>query len=1087
MKYAFLCAALAAAVIPAAAEELTLAQNGRTDYKIVIAEKPAKQVKYAAEELASFLKQMTGAEFPIVSDRTPKGKYELVLGETNRNAEIPAALKPAVHEGFAWLVLGKSLQIRGKIPRGTLYGVYDFLDERLGVRFLAFDCTYVPKKPTLKIELQSGKYDPPYDYRNIISAGDMGELERVFMVRQRLNSCWGGIPMGEKIGGLKHLGGFVHNLHKLMPQSKYFKDHPEYFAFRAGARRAKQYPTGRFESLPCLTNPEVKNIIEAEIRRILDAYYKSKNADPDDQIFFPIDYHDHDQVCQCDKCNKVNEEEDTKGGTLFRFLNAVSDDLSKDYPNVIFSTLAYGPTLKPGKTPLRKNIIIRYAPIRMDNGRSLDDPKSAVNQTQLTHLKNWLAAGTQFYVWYYAGNFNDSITPHPDLKGIEMNFPLLHKLGMKGMFLETVQSAGIEMKELRSYVVSSLLWRPEKNARKLVEEFCRLYYGKGGAKVLEYIDLIHDYHYNVVDRNHDNPLTLRGAPPYRHAYTPEFIDKADKILYDAEALAETKQEKLRVAVMHMPMWYLRLSRAMNTERQVSAFPTVWRFKTDPDRKIKPQDDTSKWGPIRIDDFWTKQEPYTDYHGTAWYAADFTVSEKLKNDDLSLYFASVDGAVEAFIDGKKVGSNPGLSWNTGYFIHLPEKLKPGKHELKVKVTKDRSAAGIWQPVALLNLAQKLSPATRTAGERFIQTELTFVPKRRKPKFRNTALERINTLLKDQQSPVTSLVNGNVTKFAHILTNVHKTFKAVDDPDALTKRCAEQLPDKKWTLGQSINYHISEVLKKNPQGAYRVRVRVKVKKKGAAKGDGLVIGFCFYNKGSWSGGSCAPALKVPLKDLPDDKYVWIEYPHLLKYKDGVRSQMISVRAENNPANLEYLRVDLFEIRPADAPADAGKAAAPKDGEKIVFLAKDFDNTHKTFAVVDDPGAEKKKCAEQRPAKQWTLGQSLNCPVSEIFTDVEKIKTFRARVRLKVRRKGSAGLAAQIGFCYYNKGSWSGGNCAPPLKVALKDLPDNEWVWVEYPHVLKYKDGVRFQLISISSAFNPKNLEWLRVDAVEIRPAE
>ena len=221
MKYALLCAALTAAVIPAAAEDLTLAQNGKTGYKIVIAEKPAKQVKYAAEELASFLKQMTGAEFPIVSDRTPKGKFELVLGETNRNAEIPAALKPAVHEGFAWLVQGKSLQIRGRIPRGTLYGVYDFLDEKLGVRFLAFDCTYVPKKPTLKIDLQSGKYDPPYDYRNVISAGDAGELERNFMVRARLNSCWGSIPMGERIGGLKHLGGFVHNLHKLMPQRGY--------------------------------------------------------------------------------------------------------------------------------------------------------------------------------------------------------------------------------------------------------------------------------------------------------------------------------------------------------------------------------------------------------------------------------------------------------------------------------------------------------------------------------------------------------------------------------------------------------------------------------------------------------------------------------------------------------------------------------------------------------------------------------------------------------------------------------------------------------------------------------------------------
>ena len=51
------------------AKELTLAKDGKTDYKIVIAVKPAKQVKYAAEEMSAFLKEMTGADFKIVSDK----------------------------------------------------------------------------------------------------------------------------------------------------------------------------------------------------------------------------------------------------------------------------------------------------------------------------------------------------------------------------------------------------------------------------------------------------------------------------------------------------------------------------------------------------------------------------------------------------------------------------------------------------------------------------------------------------------------------------------------------------------------------------------------------------------------------------------------------------------------------------------------------------------------------------------------------------------------------------------------------------------------------------------------------------------
>lgn len=1075
IKKLFSIALGASALISTQAKELTLAENGKTNYKIVIAEKPAKQIKYAAEEMSKFLKEISGAEFKVVSDKEAKGKYEIVLGETNRNAVIPANLKVNVHEGFAVLRDGESLQFRGKIARGTLYGVYDFLDEKLGVRFLAFDYTHVPKKPTIKVDIESYKYEPPFDYRNVISCGDGNQngapLEGIWQVRQRLNSVWGYVPLGNKIGGLKHLGGFVHNLHKLMTHKEYFKKHPEYFAYREGARRATQYPTGRMVSLPCLSNPEVKDVIVSKIRKHLQTYFRSRQANPDDQVLFPLDYHDHDQVCMCEKCKKIYEEEGTYGGTMFRFLNAVSDDITKEYPNIVFTTLAYQATLKPGKTPLRKNIVIRYAPIRMDNGRALDDPLSKVNQYQLECLKGWIKQGTPFYVWYYAGNFTDAITPHPDLHGISMNFPLLTKYGMKGMFAENPQSAGIEMKELRSYIISKYLWRPATtDIKKAIEEFCHLYYGKGGAKVLEYIKAIHDYHYKIVDVKRDTPLTLRGAPAYGHAYTPEFIAKMNKLLYEAEELAENDKFKLHVAVMHMPMWYLHLSQAMNTERRVSAFPVEWRFKTDPDKNIKPDADSSKWGKIRIDDFWTKQEPYTNYHGTAWYAVDFTLDEKLCNDDLSFYFSCVDGTVEIYIDGKFMGKKTDNVWNRGFYMHLPERLKAGKHELKVKVFKDRSAAGIWKPVALLNLAQKLSPETRMAGERYMATDLKFLPKRRKTKFRNATFERIKTLLEDQKAPITSLSDGATTRMAHTLPNGHKTFKVVNDDTALTKKCAEQTADKRWTLGQGMNYRVVE-LEKDKNKLFRARVRLKVKKRGN-KGNAAVISFCYYNKKGWSGGNCAPALNVPVKNMPDNEWVWIEYPHILRFKPDIRFQLISVKAANNNANVASLRYDAVELTPVDANAP------------IRLYAGALDNAHKTYSFVDDVTSLMQRSVMQKPDKNWTMGQSLNFNVSKFFDDDAKIKTFKARIRIKVSKKGNKGDAARIGFGYYNKKNWSGGDCTPPMTVKLDSLPDNEWVWIDYPHILKYMDDVRYQLITVKAVNNPQNLNALYVDAVELK---
>ena len=173
------------------------------------------------------------------------------------------------------------------------------------------------------------------------------------------------------------------------------------------------------------------------------------------------------------------------------------------------------------------------------------------------------------------------------------------------------------------------------------------------------------------------------------------------------------------------------------------------------------------------------------------------------------------------------------------------------------------------------------------------------------------------------------------------------------------------------------------------------------------------------------------------------------------------------------MEYLRFDAIELRPVKA----------SDG--IRLLASGLDAGHKTFSFTDDISSVAQRCAMQTSAREWTLGQSMNFRVSEFFDDVEKMKTYRARVRVKVSKKGNAGEAGTISFCYYNKKNWSGGNCAPNLKLSLKDLPDNQWVWIDYPHLLKYQEGVRYQFISVKAANNPQNLNALYVDAVELIP--
>jgi len=86
MKMKILCVAAAICMVsvPVRAAELTLADGGRSDYKIVVADDASPSTKHGAEELQKFLQEISGARLPIVSDKTPQGPKEIVLGQSAR-------------------------------------------------------------------------------------------------------------------------------------------------------------------------------------------------------------------------------------------------------------------------------------------------------------------------------------------------------------------------------------------------------------------------------------------------------------------------------------------------------------------------------------------------------------------------------------------------------------------------------------------------------------------------------------------------------------------------------------------------------------------------------------------------------------------------------------------------------------------------------------------------------------------------------------------------------------------------------------------------------------------------------------------
>lgn len=58
-----------------------IAKDGQPQCSIVIPENCIPSVKYAGEELQRYIKEMSGAELPIITDSSPIQGKEIILGK----------------------------------------------------------------------------------------------------------------------------------------------------------------------------------------------------------------------------------------------------------------------------------------------------------------------------------------------------------------------------------------------------------------------------------------------------------------------------------------------------------------------------------------------------------------------------------------------------------------------------------------------------------------------------------------------------------------------------------------------------------------------------------------------------------------------------------------------------------------------------------------------------------------------------------------------------------------------------------------------------------------------------------------------
>ena len=477
------------------------------DWDIVLAEDATEAEAYAAEEFQKYYHQASCVKLPIERDAAgPKHHVYIGAGQEMQASPVGFSVGEFGDEDLRIVVRDGNVAIAGGRPRGTLYGVYTFLEDYLGVRFLTADHTHVPAiGPSCPIGPIDRFYHPPLDFRWTFYKVNFDSPE--FATKLRINTLPGRHKRTWEYPGIPKLGGKTgitlagHSFRQQIPPKQHADEHPEYYALYKGERLAELRPgddtTYNFSGgfvygmQPCLTHPDV-------LRIVTESVIEDAKAHPEIESF-SVSQDDGGAFCQCPNCAAIIEKEGMSGYVL-DFVNKVADALAKECPGKMVSTMAYSDTLAPPKSiKARPNVQIWYSTINTCVIHHLDDPDCRERKKYIDNayysacLRKWNEICDHLYVWDYIANFEytNYQLPVANFESMEYKTRYLITNGVKGIFMQaTASSYNNEFQDLRNYVASRLLWDPERSSRELMKEFLDLHLGQSGRPILEWINHI---------------------------------------------------------------------------------------------------------------------------------------------------------------------------------------------------------------------------------------------------------------------------------------------------------------------------------------------------------------------------------------------------------------------------------------------------------------------------------------------------------------------------------------------------------------------------------------------------------------------
>jgi len=600
---------------------LTVAADGKSPYTIVVSDGAhAGRIGQASALLREVIDEVAGVKLPVVKEsRFRGGAPAIYLGKTR--AASRAGLPVDTVKGFACLnrVVGRDIFLVGadgsaadrdgllaKYP-GVTKAVTTFLEDQAGVRFLLpgkFG-RHVPKLEALRVDADMDvTASPAFDYVTGRSAREPAY--------NAANNYFGN-QVVHSYGG--------HSYYSAVPEKKFGKSNPDYFALIGGIRT----PKGNHL---CISNSRVQELMLLEMERQLDKGYR----------WVELAQTDGYQECDCAECRAIHPD---RGERLWIVHRKLAEEMKKRRPDKKVMIISYGPTSAPPQSfeSFPDNVVIQLCNYSEASFRAW----APFNVAKTVYIYNWLAPAR--------------IAPRYAVDQIRR----FAANGVRGIYicggLSNFGAWGLDGPSY--YAFGKAIGDPSREARDLTEQYIRAAFGEAASPMRAFYRAMHKRSevYALIDRQRGYSFAPDAGDFVCHFFSPKALGDMIAGLERALSIAEDEKVKARLALVEAEFKLLRARAVVYHMYRAYRLAPSWETLGLLEKSVRDYKETTAWlmpgGKVRT--IAGLRPPYSGrppLAGGAPFSWDFALlREKRVLPGVGMKRAEVRGAGDFRLDGR----------------------------------------------------------------------------------------------------------------------------------------------------------------------------------------------------------------------------------------------------------------------------------------------------------------------------------------------------------------------------------------------------------------------------------------------------